>query len=103
MIEKAFQAEVVRAQTQEEALQRLREEPFSLVLVNRKLDRDHSDGLALIRTLKTDSRLASIPVMLISNFADYQEDAIDAGAVEGFGKRDLSGGRALEALRKVLG
>ena len=103
LIEEEFAAEVVRAQFQDEAVQMLREDAFDLVLVNRKLDRDRSEGLTLIRTLKADRRLARIPVMLISNFADSQEDAVEAGALPGFGKRDLSSGEALEPLRRVLG
>ncbi len=62
---------------------------FHLVLVNRQLDRDGSNGLAVIQRIKSLPELASLPVMMITNFAEHQELAVQAGAERGFGKREL--------------
>lgn len=84
-----FDAEVVAADQWDDAREMLREQPFDLVLVNRRLDIDYSDGLEIIRKLKADAELRALPVMLVSNFAEHQQSAVAAGAVEGFGKQSL--------------
>lgn len=62
---------------------------YDLVLVNRLLDRDRSSGIDLIRRMKGDGRLSDVPAMLVSNLADAQNRAVEAGALAGFGKADL--------------
>ena len=84
-----FDVEVVRARRADEALARLREQPFALVLVNRLLDEDGSEGLKIIRQIKADPALAAVPCMLISNYPEYQQAAVAAGAEYGFGKKEL--------------
>ena len=69
-LEKAFAAEVVAAEDAGEALARLSQEAFDLVLVNRILDRDGSQGLELIKQITTDGNLNRVPVMLVSNYED---------------------------------
>ena len=88
-IERHFDAEVVPAETAEEALAELRQNPFTLVLVNRVVDADASSGLDLVKRLKREQSLQDIPVMLVSNLEDAQREAITAGAVPGFGKAAL--------------
>ncbi|MCE9597839.1 MAG: response regulator [Spirochaetia bacterium] len=73
-----------------EALERVAKEKFDLVLVNRKLDYDYSDGTDFIRQLKADPATRNTPVMLISNYEDAQEEAIGLGAEPGFGKLQMS-------------
>lgn len=85
-LEENFNCKVTRIDSTEEAVERLQAENFDLVLVNRKLDIDYSDGKILIKKISGHERLKSIPVMLISNDSTYQEDAIRSGAVAGFGK-----------------
>ena len=60
-----------------------------LLLVNRKLDGmfEAKDGVALIQSLS--SRTPAPRTMLISNLDDAQAAARSAGALPGFGKRDL--------------
>jgi CheY-like chemotaxis protein len=89
MLEKKFRADVVQADGLHDALAALREEPFDLVLVNRKLDHDYSDGLDIIKQIKADAKLSSVPCMLITNYADQQQVAVAAGAEYGFGKKEL--------------
>jgi CheY-like chemotaxis protein len=98
-----FGAEVVPAHAAAEALGRLRQEQFDLVLVNRVLDRDGSAGLDLIRTLRADEKLRDVPVMLVSNYADAQEEATAAGAAPGFGKADLGRPALRQRLEPFLG
>jgi len=60
----------------------------SLWLVNRVLDgRFDTDGLGLIARHGASER--GPRVMLISNYADAQQQAENAGALPGFGKGDL--------------
>lgn len=63
-------------------------ESTSLLLVNRVLDGqfESESGIELIRTL---SEGKSPAMMLISNFAEAQAEAEQAGAVPGFGKSDM--------------
>src|SRR6516225_3813075 len=72
----AYGAEVVAAETPEEALDRLREGDFRLVLVNRVLDAVGTPGLEVIRAIKADELLCQLPVMLVSNYEDAQAEAV---------------------------
>jgi CheY-like chemotaxis protein len=103
LIERQFKAEVVQAHDAAEALAQLRGGPFDLVLVNRKLDLDHSDGLEIIRTIKSDPDLAATTVMLVSNYPDCQAQAVTAGAARGFGKSELTAPSTRELLQGYLG
>lgn len=86
----------------EETLEILRRRHVDLVLVNRKLDRDYSDGMDVIRQMKGDPSLAAVPVMLVTNYEEYQQQAIEIGAVRGFGKLALDDPRTLELVRPFL-
>ena len=102
LLEGAFGAEVVQAHGQDDALAALRKGAFDLVLVNRKLDQDYSDGMEIIQTIKTDPALAKTPVMLITNYEDHQAAAVAAGAEPGFGKLSLRAPQTIERLGKFL-
>jgi len=102
-IEARFDATVVRAHGAQDALAQLRDGRFDLVLINRKLDRDQSDGIDIVRTIKADTDLESIPVMLVTNFDDHQELAVSAGAEPGFGKSGLADGDTEKRLERFLG
>jgi CheY-like chemotaxis protein len=103
MLEKQFGADVVQCHGPDDSLEALRHGQFDLVLVNRKLDQDYSDGLDIIHALKADPQLASIPVMLITNYPEYQEQAVAAGALPGFGKKELYSEVTQKRLAEVLG
>jgi CheY-like chemotaxis protein len=102
LIEGAFDARVLQAHTAEEALAALQTGQFHLVLVNRQLHRDGSPGLALIKKIKSSPETASVPVMMITNFADQQKLALQAGAEPGFGKQDLRDAATLHKLAPLL-
>jgi CheY-like chemotaxis protein len=97
-----FAAEVVGADTAAEALDRLRQEAFSLVLVNRVFDADSDSGVAFIRQMKADPAAAGTPVMLVSNYADAQAEAAAAGAEPGFGKAALRAPETVARLKPHL-
>jgi two-component system chemotaxis response regulator CheY len=101
-LRRSFDAEVVPASSAEAALERLRRETFALVLVNRVFDRDGSSGLEMIRQIRADEGLRSVPVMLVSNYGDAQAEAVAAGAVPGFGKGRLGQPEMLDQVRPFL-
>jgi len=103
LVEGHFDARVSQAHDAAQALAKLRGEAYDLVLVNRRLDGDGSDGLEIIRALQADPRLAAVSVMLVTNYPQFQEQAVAAGAEPGFGKADLDEPQTLERLGKVLG
>jgi CheY-like chemotaxis protein len=103
MITMNFSAEVLQTQHLEDTLATLRQQKVDLVLVNRKLDADYSDGLAVIEQIKSTPELRDVPIMMVTNYADHQQQAMAAGAELGFGKLSLSEPETLERLKKFLG
>jgi two-component system chemotaxis response regulator CheY len=103
LIEREFAANVVAAHDAQQALEQLRGDKFDLVLVNRVLDADGSDGLEIVRAIKADPVLAVTPVMLVTNYVEYQQLAVAAGAEMGFGKAQYAAPQTREHLRKFLG
>jgi two-component system chemotaxis response regulator CheY len=102
LLQRQFGAEVLGADTAADAKTQLRRGGIDLVLVNRVFDRDGSPGLDLIADLKGDAALAQVPVMLVSNHRDAQQQAMALGALPGFGKAALSAPATLEQLRAIL-
>lgn len=98
-----FGARVERADRIESALEAMREGGFDLVLVNRILDAEGSQGLDLIRRAGNDPAINGTPIMLVSNYEDAQQAAVQAGALPGFGKSDLGNEQLIERLAEVLG
>ena len=103
LIQGRFDATVVPAVGAGDTFAALRKEKFDLVLVNRKLDADYSDGLEIIRQIKADPRLAAVPVMLITNYPEHQAEAVAAGAEPGFGKLEYNRPETHEKLGRFLG
>jgi two-component system, chemotaxis family, chemotaxis protein CheY len=101
-LERHFGAETLRVDDGAEALTRLRQERFALVLVNRVMDRDGSQGLELIKEMQADEELRSVPAMLVSNYEDSQEEAVKHGAKPGFGKAALGQPRMLSRVKPCL-
>lgn len=92
--------EVHRAHSSIEAEQSIAAHPFDLILVNRKFDRDGSDGMAWIQALRRAS--PSIAVALISNYPEYQKQAQEWGAIPGFGKSEISDPSLPERLSQAV-
>jgi CheY-like chemotaxis protein len=97
-----FDCEVVQVDDAAGALAELEGGHFDLVLVNRKLDRDYSDGIEVIRKLKADPGAAMVPVMLVTNYPEHQDAAIAVGAIRGFGKLEFQKPETREKLAEIL-
>lgn len=95
--------EVVQAHGTTDALACLRDACFDLVLVNRKLDQDYSDGIEVLKSIKSDPQLSDIPVMLITNYEEHQLSAMEHGAIRGFGKLELNQAETRDRLSGILG
>jgi two-component system chemotaxis response regulator CheY len=102
-LQRAFGAEVVPAATAASARALLVRGGFDLVLVNRVFDADGDGGLAFVRDLKADPTLTALPVMLVSNYSDAQDEAVQAGALPGFGKAALGAPEMLGRVAPYLG
>jgi len=97
-----FDCEVVQTHGLADTLAELRSGRFDLVLVNRKLDADYSDGLEIVRAIKADAATANVPVMLVTNYPDHQDAAVAADALRGFGKLEYDRPETREKLAAVL-
>ena len=89
VISKMYAAEIHRADLFDDAIQQALEQPYALILINRLLDLDRSEGMEILHELKSNPRTDDIPVMIISNYQDAQDVAVAAGASPGFGKAAL--------------
>lgn len=98
-----FDCEVLQADKADDALAVLRKQDVDLIVVNRKLDCDYTDGIEVIRQIKADPALAKIPVMLITNYEEHQDAAMAMGAVRGFGKLEYGKPETSERLQAILG
>ncbi|HRX84312.1 MAG TPA: hypothetical protein P5572_04760 [Phycisphaerae bacterium] len=102
LLKENFEVTVDRAKSSEQVDYMMGFYDYDLVLVNRIFDADGSEGLELIKQLKSGERRGT-PVMLVSNYADAQEQAQALGALPGFGKSQLTEPQTLERIQAVLG
>lgn len=102
LIESNFDAEVVQSHGADGAVSQLAGSSFDLVLINRIFDQDGASGSQLIQRICADDRFQGVPIMLISNFPKHQDDAVQQGAVHGFGKSELDQSATLDKLRPYL-
>jgi len=75
----------------------------TLLLVNRVLDGSFETGNGVELIAKLAKRENAPAMMLISNYADAQAQAVKAGARPGFGKANAFEKATAELLRKSLG
>lgn len=103
LLARHFDCQVDQAHGPEDTIAALRESEYHLVLINRKLDRDYSDGIEIIKQLKADAELSELPVMLVTNHAEHQDVAVSIGAERGFGKLQFDEPETVESLKLILG
>jgi CheY-like chemotaxis protein len=92
-------AHLDRAHSAADAEARLAATAYDLVLVNRIIDGDGSEGVDFIARSKDTT---PVPFMLVSDYADAQEAAQAAGALPGFGKGALHTPEVGQLLRQAL-
>lgn len=83
-------------------LNRLIADGVDLLLFNRVLDYgfDESEGVAVIRKLRKTH--PNLRMMLVSNYPEAQAEAVAAGALPGFGKREMGSPHVMELIRGAL-
>jgi CheY-like chemotaxis protein len=86
MLTSRYEVTVLRADALADTLEILKKGGVDLVLINRKLDIDYSEGVEILKAIKADPSLSDIPVMIITNYPEHQEAAVSMGAEYGFGK-----------------
>lgn len=101
MLVRHFDVEVERVMFVSEAEAAISRRAYDLVLVNRRIFADDSDGLMLVHSAQ-QRPAPRPPVMLVSNFPDAQDAAVAAGAARGFGKAGLADERTILRLAEYL-
>jgi CheY-like chemotaxis protein len=99
LVRQVCDAAIEQVRTGADALERIEQRPYHLVLINRTLD-GPMDGLSLLAKVRA---LSAPPIsMLISNYSDAQKKAVELGAVPGFGRAQMDAAISLERLRAAL-
>ncbi|MFZ5811741.1 MAG: hybrid sensor histidine kinase/response regulator [Thermodesulfobacteriota bacterium] len=86
-----------------DGLNALRGGDFDLVITD--VDMPRMDGIELVRRIRADTRLAALPVMIVS-YKDREEDrllGLDAGADYYLGKGSFQDERLLDAVADLIG
>jgi len=102
-LQSTFGSVVITADTADAAMRLLQDQRFDLVLINRILDADYSSGMDILKSIRLNEAWDTLPVMLVSNYPEWQQAAIAAGALPGFGKAQLNRAETREKLSAVLG
>lgn len=74
---------------------------YDLILVNRIFDHTRESGLSVIADVAQNNE--SLKIMLVSNYEQYQQEAVAAGALPGFGKAELDLPATREKIEAALG
>jgi hypothetical protein len=93
---------VIGADDREE-LQRALADGVDLLLFNRELGYgfDEETGVDVIKRLRVER--PELKMMLVTNYPEVQAAAVAAGALPGFGKRELGSPRVAKLLKDALG
>lgn len=101
-IKKAVPAATIIGADDQAALDKTLAEGADLLLVNRLLEAGYNltEGVELIAALRATH--PHIRTMLVSNFDEAQHAATKAGALPGFGKRDIGSPKVSALLQAAL-
>ena len=102
MLTDHFDITLDRVMFVDDALDKMRTQRYDLVLFNRLIFDDSSEGIELLRQAKADAALSATPVMMISNYPEAQAASVAAGGVPGFGKATVSSPQTIDLLTKYL-
>ena len=102
-VSKALRDARVLAADDDSELKKLLSDGVDLLLFNRILDYgfQSDEGVEVIRQLRSEH--PDVKMMLISNYEEAQTAAVQAGALPGFGKREIGTPRVTQLLRESLG
>ena len=102
LIEKNFSAKVTRVKLLKKTVGYLDKQDYDLVIINRIGAFDQKSGLELIREIKEDGRF-KMPLMMVTNYKDQMDKAVESGAVSGYGKDRIYDKETIELLSEYLG
>ena len=94
-------SEVVRVNSWDELDKRLEVGRADLLLVNREPVGFEEEGMAIVREVLAEHPEAR--VMLVSDLEEAQAEAVEAGAMRGFGKRLMGTSALVEEVERGLG
>lgn len=95
-------AEVIRVNNQQALEEHLAQNNNSLLLLNRILDGRFTLPSGVENIVEIRKTHPDLPMMLVSNHADAQQAAEQAGALPGFGKREVTSDRTVKLLHDAL-
>ncbi|MBC8548245.1 MAG: hypothetical protein H8D23_01215 [Candidatus Brocadiales bacterium] len=101
LLEKNFSTNVTRVKLLKKVIEHLEKKDYDLVIINRIGAFDQESGLELIEKIKVDGRFKS-PLMMVTNYKDQMDKAVEKGAVPGYGKDKLHYKDTIELLSKYL-
>ena len=101
-VSKAIKDAQILSADDDAELSQVLQEGVDLILFNRELGYGFSEpqGVQCIERLRASS--PTTKMMLVSNYPDAQAAAVAAGALPGFGKRELGTPRVVELLKSAV-
>lgn len=101
LIENNFSAKVTRVKLLKQTKQYLEKRNYDLVIINRIGAFDQESGIELLKEIKKDG-LFKAPLMLVTNYKEQMDLAVESGAVSGYGKDKLYSKETKSLLEKYL-
>ena len=98
----AKDAQILMADDDSE-LKDILEQGVDLILFNRELGYGFADKMGVDAIKRLRSQSPNQRMMLISNYAEAQAEAVANGALPGFGKREIGTPRVTDLLRNAMG
>jgi len=92
----------ISAVDDEQSLTTALQSGVDLVLFNRLLDYGFEEVEGAKVIARMHQQFPNAKLMMVSNYPEAQGDAVAAGALPGFGKRELGSPRVKELLKSVL-
>ena len=101
-VKKAVEGAEIKSADDSAELHQALVDGVDLILFNRELGYgfEPDTGVETIRTLRAAN--SNVPMILVSNYPDAQQAALAAGAMPGFGKRELGSPKVADLLRGAL-
>jgi len=84
------------------SLDKLIDEGVDLVLLNRELEYGFSTDVGVEMIQRLREKYPNLKMMLVSNYPEAQEAAVQAGAMAGFGKSQIGTRRVSDLLTQAL-